>query len=120
MTRLLLVDDNQDLADLMREFLVHSGYEVAQASSGPEALKALGVEPSGPCRADLVLLDQFMPGMSGEEVHRRMEADAKTQGLPVIFLSGTSELPPSGPKVRALKKPFEPQQVLKLIKELLP
>lgn len=116
MPRILLVDDNADLSDLLKEFLVHSGHEVVQAASGAEALAAL----DGGKKADLVLLDQFMPGMSGAEVFQKLQADPANQELPVIFLSGTAELPPAGPRVRALRKPFDPPQILKLIKELLP
>lgn len=70
-TRVLVVDDDPDWREYLRLTLSELGYEVDQASSGAEALAALERE-----RYAVLLLDHYMPGMSGEEVMRRMRPPA--------------------------------------------
>src|SRR5205823_4666799 len=68
-TRVLVVDDDPDWREYLRWSLTDLGYEVDEAASGPEALAQLQREPYS-----VVLLDHYMPGMSGEEVARRVSA----------------------------------------------
>src|SRR4029079_4478838 len=72
--RVLVVDDDPDWREYLRWSLSDLGYEVDEAASGTEALAALARE-----RYSVVLLDHYMPGMSGEEVAKK--------------------LPPNGPKI---------------------
>jgi two-component system response regulator YesN len=80
--KVLLVDDNREFREEFAESL--SDYEVIQAADGQEALKIL----SRPNEIDLVIMDVFMPGLSGTEVLRQMRKD--WPGLGIIILTGYS------------------------------
>jgi DNA-binding response OmpR family regulator len=80
--RILVVDDDPATSRLVRHCLEWRGYEVVERSSGMEALAWLEWE-----RADLIILDVVMPGLSGFEVCRRLRARAGTRDTPVIFLT---------------------------------
>lgn len=68
MVRILVVDDEPDACDFLKQFLTLKGYQATTATSGPEALKKVKEE-----RPDLILLDIRMPGMDGIEVLRRVK-----------------------------------------------
>ncbi|MDQ3513081.1 MAG: response regulator transcription factor [Chloroflexota bacterium] len=104
---ILVVDDEDDIVGLMRDFLEAEGYVVLTAPDGPAALATLAREP-----VDCVLLDVMMPGLSGFDVLRRIRAghperdghgaagSADPAGhLPVLFLSARGE---DGDKLRGL------------------
>ena len=76
MKRILIVDDDAHIGDMLEETLVREGYAVTRAYSGTEALLQWKQ-----ARPDLVLLDLMLPGLSGEEVL------AKLEGVPVIVVS---------------------------------
>ncbi len=82
-TTVLVVDDDEDIATLMRDFLEADGYRVITASDGPEGLNALRENA-----VDCVLLDVMMPGLSGFEVLRTIR---ETSDVPVLFLSARQE-----------------------------
>src|SRR6476469_1639114 len=82
-TTVLVVDDEEDVVSLMRDFLEAEGYAVVIAADGPSALDRLR-ETS----VDCVLLDVMMPGQSGFEVLRRLR---DMSGVPVLFLSARQE-----------------------------
>jgi len=90
-TTVLVVDDEEDVVSLMRDFLEAEGYTVLTAADGPSALDQLR-ETS----VDCVLLDVMMPGQSGFEVLRRLR---DTSEVPVLFLSARQE---DGDKIRGL------------------
>ena len=75
----LVVDDEPEIVDLMRDFLEAAGFGVATAGNGEEALALLAQTP-----VDCVLLDVMMPGRSGFEVCREIR---ETRDLPILFLS---------------------------------
>ena len=82
-----MVDDSPENIDLLGNILNHD-YEIKVALSGEKALKIAGSEKS----PDIILLDIMMPGMDGYEVCRRLKSDAKTQDIPVIFVTSMSEV----------------------------
>jgi two-component system, OmpR family, alkaline phosphatase synthesis response regulator PhoP len=82
--RVLVVDDEQDILDLIRYNLAKEGYEVSTAKNGKEALE----RASG--RTDLIVLDLMMPVMDGLEACRRLKQDPKTSAIPIIFLTARS------------------------------
>jgi putative two-component system response regulator len=84
---ILVVDDTPDNLTLMRG-LLKDDYKVKVANGGEIALKIAQPDP----RPDLILLDIMMPEMDGYEVCRRLKADAKTEHIPVIFLTAKSEI----------------------------
>lgn len=81
MYKILVVDDDQHIGNLLEELLSQQGYQVARAYSGTEAL--LRLEESPP---DLVLLDLMLPGLSGEALLPQL------QGIPVIVLSAKVDI----------------------------
>ncbi|GBD25409.1 Transcriptional regulatory protein WalR [bacterium HR30] len=80
--RVLVVDDNPDSLVITRGILEPKGYEVIEATSGPQALAL--VEQSPP---DVVLLDIMMPGMSGLEVLQQLKERYETARIPVILVT---------------------------------
>lgn len=90
-TTVLVVDDEEDIVHLMRDFLEAEGYAVQVANDGPAALNTLASTP-----VDCVLLDIMMPGQSGFDVLRRIRERGDT---PVLFLSARQE---DSDKIRGL------------------
>ena len=80
--RVLAVDDNPDSLVIVRGLLEPKGYEVEEATSGPQALAMIHEK-----RPDVVLLDVMMPEMSGFEVLRKIKEDPTTMTLPVILVT---------------------------------
>lgn len=109
---ILVVDDMPENLRLLLSILSHSGYNVRLASNGTMALKSLSV-----ALPDLILLDIKMPDMSGYEVCKRLQADARTRGIPVIFISALNDLEDkvhgfAVGGVDYITKPLEAQEVL--------
>ena len=88
---ILVVDDEDDIVALMRDFLEAEGYAVLTAPDGPSALRLLERAP-----VDCVLLDVMMPGLTGFETVRRIR---EAQDVPVLFLSARGE---DSDKIRGL------------------
>jgi CheY-like chemotaxis protein len=81
--RILVVDDNQDAAESLALWVETLGHEALLAHDGPQALEtALRTRP------DVVLLDIALPGMSGDEVARRLRASAQLRHATLVALSG--------------------------------
>jgi DNA-binding response OmpR family regulator len=78
----LLVDDDKDFTQIVKLYLEKSGMEVAIASSGKKALKAVDAR-----RPDLMILDVNMPKMNGSEVCRAVRAKMGSHHLPIIALT---------------------------------
>jgi CheY-like chemotaxis protein len=80
---ILVVDDYQDAREMYAEYLQFSGFRVAEAKNGNEAVeKAFALQP------DLILMDLSLPGMDGWEATRRLKADDATRRIPVVALTG--------------------------------
>jgi two-component system phosphate regulon response regulator PhoB len=84
--RVLVVDDEKDLVDLIAYNLTRGGYEVVTSHNGAEALELVRREPP-----DLVVLDLMLPGLDGTEVARRLKADSRTANVPIVMLTARSE-----------------------------
>ncbi len=82
----LVVDDEKDLVDLISYNLTRNGYAVLSAHDGNDALDIATRETP-----DLVVLDLMLPGMDGMEVARRMKADPRTSGIPIVMLTAKGE-----------------------------
>jgi CheY-like chemotaxis protein len=79
----LVVDDYSDAREMYVEYLAFSGFRVAEAKNGAEAIeKATELMP------DLILMDLSLPVMDGWEATRRLKADSRTRGIPVVALTG--------------------------------
>ncbi len=84
--RILVVDDERDLVDLISMNLQRNGYEVLTANDGKMGLEL--ARKQGP---DLILLDLMMPGLTGQEVATRLKGDPQTATLPILMLTARGE-----------------------------
>ena len=84
--RILVVEDDGELLEVLQYVFEDAGYQVAAASNGEEALRLAGSE-----QIDLVVLDIGMEGMSGLDVARRLRAEDDTRHLPIALHTGVSE-----------------------------
>lgn len=80
---ILVVDDYQDAREMYAEYLQFSGFRVAEARNGNEA-----VEQAFALKPDLILMDLSLPGMDGWEATRRLKADESTKHIPIVALTG--------------------------------
>lgn len=116
--RILIVDDEQDLCDILRFNLETAGYEVAVAYTAEEALKLNLIS------FHLLLLDVMMPGMSGFELATKLKTDSRTASIPIIFLTAkdAEEDTLYGFRIGAddyVAKPFSVREVLARVKAVL-
>ncbi|NPV03815.1 MAG: phosphate regulon transcriptional regulator PhoB [Syntrophaceae bacterium] len=84
--RILIVDDEKDIVDLVAYNLEKEGYEVLKALDGEKALALVRAK-----RPDLVVLDLMLPGIQGLEVCKRLRRDAETAAVPIIMLTAKGE-----------------------------
>lgn len=79
----LVVDDYEDAREMYAEYLEFSGFRVAQATNGAEALdQAFALLP------DIILMDLSLPIIDGSEATRRLKNDERTRAIPVVALTG--------------------------------
>ncbi|MFM9025910.1 MAG: response regulator [Planctomycetaceae bacterium] len=84
--RILVVDDEEDLLELVRYNLVKHGYQVECVGTGEDALKSARREPP-----DLIVLDLMLPAVDGLEVCRRLKSEPKTRDVPIVMLTAKGE-----------------------------
>ena len=117
--RVLVVDDEQDILELIRYNLEREGYEVASVKSGEEALGlAARWEPA------VIVLDLMLPGLDGLEVCRRLKRNEATKAIPVLMLTAKTEDSDivTGLEVGAddyITKPFSPKVLVARIRASL-
>ncbi|MFI5361490.1 MAG: response regulator transcription factor [Elusimicrobiota bacterium] len=125
MGRILIVDDERDVATMLQFMLEKDGHAAETAHDGREALAVLGVEPrdAGKAVPNLVILDVMMPELDGYEVCARMFEDPRTKSVPVLMLTakgGMRDLHAVTPNVAAhVDKPFDPRALRELVAEML-
>lgn len=113
LTRVLVVEDQPDVRALLRLLLEEEGLEVQEAAGAAAALQIIEGEGRRP---DLVITDLVMPGLSGHELVRRVQA--RSPEVPVLVISGYSgEEAPAG--VRFLRKPFSADQLTRMVGRIL-
>ncbi len=117
--RILIVDDDPDILDVLRLTIPEKEYAVIEAKDGQEALNKIYERPP-----DLIILDYILPKMDGREVCQRLKKDVLLRHLPIIMLTGKGEVKD---KVQGLDagvddyvvKPFEPEELLARIRMIL-
>ena len=117
--RILIVDDEPDIRDILKITLADEDYEVIEACDGQEGLTA--AQRKSP---DLVILDYKMPYLDGREVCRRLKKDILLRHLPVIMLTGKGDLTDKVEGLDAgaddyIVKPFEPRELLARIRMII-
>jgi two-component system, OmpR family, alkaline phosphatase synthesis response regulator PhoP len=119
MTRIFVVEDDHDIADLIRHFVEKTGWGPEMFASGSAALAAARQRPP-----DAVVLDLMLPGMDGLEVCRALRAEAATAHLPIIMLTARAEEADRivGLEIGAddyVAKPFSPNELIARLRALL-
>ena len=117
--KILIIDDDPDIRDVINITLTEEGYECIQAADGEEGLKA--IQTKSP---DIVLVDYKMPRMNGPEVCRRVKEDVLLRHLPIIMVTGKKEISDKIQGIDAgaddyIVKPFEPKELLAHIRMVL-
>jgi CheY-like chemotaxis protein len=108
--RVLVVDDDADIRELLVEFLGSEGYDVTSAGDGVEALERARAH-----RPDVILLDLMMPGMNGWEFREIQRRDAQLADVPVVVISAfDSDLDVD----EVLRKPFRVEELLATVERL--
>lgn len=118
--RVVCIEDEPEMIDLVKLILSRRGFQVMGAMGGREGLETIQRE-----KPDLVLLDLMMPDMDGWEVYQKMKADDATKAIPVIVVTAKAQ---SIDKVLGLHiakvddyitKPFGPQELLESVEKVL-
>jgi len=111
--RLLIIDDEPTLLDLLRRYLMRLGYEVETCVNPQEALALFQAEPD---RFSMAITDLSLPALDGEELIERMRE--LRPGLPAIITSGYA-YQPRAPGIGFLQKPFLPQMLADAVEQAL-
>jgi DNA-binding response OmpR family regulator len=118
MARILVVDDDKDIFEVVQYIAAQDGHEVYRAANGRE-----GLERAGRDHPDLIILDIMMPEMDGLTLNTQLTAQAATKDIPVIILTAKGRMRESflsAPNVqRYMDKPFEPTALQDEIRAVL-
>ena len=117
--RVLVVEDEPDIAALIAYQLTREGFRVETAANGNEALSAVGREVP-----DLVVLDRMLPGLSGDEVLQTLRTESATKTIPILVLTAKKEQEDriAGFELGAddyLTKPFSPRELVLRVRAIL-
>jgi CheY-like chemotaxis protein len=111
---ILIADDEEFIVDLLATLLEDEQFRVLRAYDGEEALQAAQRE-----RPHLIITDVMMPKLTGTELARRVrDGDTSLAATPIILMSAVRQ-PPAIPGTQYLAKPFDIDQVLDLVEQLL-
>ncbi|MFY9837930.1 MAG: response regulator [Xanthobacteraceae bacterium] len=117
--RILVVEDQPDNRQIIRDMLAPTDYEITEAENGEQALAAIAKQ-----RPDLILMDIQLPVMDGYEATRRIKADPALRSIPIIAvtsyaLSGEEKKARSAGCDEYVPKPFSPRQLLAKIRQYM-
>jgi two-component system, cell cycle response regulator DivK len=120
MKHILVVEDQEDNRQILRDLLTNAGYEMAEAVNGEEALAEVAKQ-----RPDLILMDIQLPVMDGYEATRRIRTSPDLKSVPIIAVTSYALAGDEGKALAAgcdayVTKPFSPRQLLAKIREYLP
>lgn len=118
-TRIVVAEDDRDIADLIAHYLQKAGWSAQVFASGDDALTYVRKHS-----ADVAILDVMLPGMSGLEVCRALRADAATAALPIIMVTARAEETDRiiGLEIGAddyISKPFSPNELVARVRALM-
>ena len=117
--KILVIDDEPEITDIVETFLENAGYEVKSENSS-----VIGIESAKTFLPDLILLDIMMPFMDGYEVCKELKKSKETSKIPVIFLTGKDARSDEGRSFEVggdmfIKKPFSCERLLEIVKVVL-
>ena len=117
--KILIVDDDPDIRDVLKLTLSEEDYEILEACDGEEALKLVHTN-----QPDLILLDYQIPKVDGREVCRRIKKDLLLRHLPIIMVTGKGDINDKLGGIDAgaddyVVKPFEPKELMARIRMIL-
>ncbi len=113
-SHLLVVDDDPQITSLLRIVLGRRGFEVSASHSGEQALDMARRQPP-----DAMLVDLWMPGMSGQDLLDQMGAEPALANVPVIVTTGDTDAPEIAGAFATLTKPFEVELLYRTIRAAL-
>ena len=118
--RILVVEDQEDNRQILRDLLASVDYEMVEAENGQAALTAVTEH-----KPDLILMDIQLPIMDGYEATLRIKADPATRSIPIIVVTSYALSGDEGKAREAgcdayVTKPYSPRQLLAKIREYLP
>ena len=118
--RILVVEDQEDNRQILRDLLASADYEMDEAENGQEALDAVVRQ-----RPDLILMDIQLPVMDGYEATRRLKGNPAYKDIPIIVVTSYALSGDEGKARDAgcdayVTKPYSPRQLLAKIREFLP
>jgi CheY-like chemotaxis protein len=111
--KILVVDDESAVRDLLQEFLTSAGYEVLTAANGEEALAL--AEQEDP---EVILLDAIMPGIDGLETCERLKTQERTAWIPIIMMTGLGAVPGEAYEAGAEDFVFKPLKHADLLRRV--
>jgi DNA-binding response OmpR family regulator len=117
--KILVIDDEPEITDIIKAFLSTAGYEVLVENSS-----VMGIEKAKTFKPDLILLDIMMPFMDGYEVCSSIKKDPELTNVPVLFLTGKDANDDGGQGFRSgadlfIKKPFSCERLLQMVRMVL-
>jgi two-component system cell cycle response regulator DivK len=117
--RILVVEDQEDNRQILRDLLANAGYEMIEAEDGEQALVRVAAD-----KPDLILMDIQLPLLDGYEATRRIKADPALKHIPIIVvtsyaLSGDEEKAKAAGCEAYVAKPYSPRALLAKIREYL-
>jgi two-component system, cell cycle response regulator DivK len=118
--RILVIEDQPDNRQILRDLLTNADFEVIEAEDGEAGLAAAAAH-----RPDLILMDVQLPGIDGYEATRRLKADNLLRTIPIIAvtsyaLAGEAETARAAGCDGYIPKPYSPRQLLAKVREYLP
>lgn len=117
--RIVVVDDDKEIQEIVTFVLTRNGFDVAVASNGQQLQHLLAGQ-----RPDLIVLDVMMPGQDGYQICNWLHSDPETQGIPIIIMTAHAEdiyerISIDLGAAEHLTKPFHPLELVEKIKTLL-
>jgi two-component system alkaline phosphatase synthesis response regulator PhoP len=117
--KILVAEDDRDIADLIAHYLHKQGWEAHLVSAGDEALAYTKRQP-----VDLIILDLMLPGLSGLEICRALRGDKSTEAIPIIMVTARTDEKDRilGLDIGAddyLAKPFSPNELVARVRALM-
>lgn len=124
MKKILIIEDDRDLCDIVKSLLELKGYQAFKAHTAEDGIRLItGKKP------DLVIMDVMLPGMTGPEAVKELHTHGEGRSIPIIFLTGLVKegdsylinrgLKVDGAHYKTLAKPFDNDELLQSIQDIL-